>query len=608
MLASIPQLPMSALLAAGGPAPFVVQIALCFVAAAGLTLLCQKLRLPSIAGFIVAGVLIGPIGLGIIEDRADIETIAGLGLVFLLFLIGLEIDVRSLIGSGRTLLVTGLLQVPASVLAAAGAFAAATVLWPVASTELGVLYLGLAAAFSSTLLVVKVLHDRLQMDSIDGRLCIGLLVFQDIWAIVILAVQPDIDDPRLGPIVGTLIGVVIVIAVAIVASRTVLPAACAFIAKSPEWVVTLALGWCFGLGMLGVGLGPAARGLHLPVEPSVSLELGALVAGASIASFPYAHEVVSKVGNLRDFFITLFFVALGMSIPIPDGPAVLLVALLLAAVTLGVRYFVFFPLLFGNGLDLRHSITTSTKLAQVSEFALVICYLGLSLGHIEPPLVSSVIFAFVLTAVLTPGLFTVADPVYRRLAPWLGRVGLRDRDRAATATADKPPPRLVFLGFHRLASTMLHDLERTHPEILPETLVVDINVALHDKIRKTGAQVVYGDISDPSLLAHAGVADAEVIVSTITDDLLRGIDNLELTRQVRQLAPRARLVVHTNRFKDVDAMYAAGADYVYSWRSETSLGLVPAVYAALNGDLEGFLVSRRLEAGERLVERAEILD
>ncbi len=605
----MPPDPLTLLAAGGGPAPFVAQIALCFIAAAALTLACQKARLPSIAGFIVAGLLIGPIGLGLVEDRADIETIAGLGLVFLLFLIGLEIDVRALLGSGRTLLLTGAVQVPLSIAAAAALFVPLTMLAPgLVDAAHGALYLSLAAAFSSTLLVVKVLHDRLQMDSIDGRLCIGLLVFQDIWAIVILAIQPDIDDPRVAPIAGTLLGVVIVIGVAIAASRWVLPAAFRFIAKSPELVVTLSLGWCFGLGMLGASLGPGAKALGLPVEPSVSMELGALVAGASIASFPYAHEVVSKVGNLRDFFITLFFVALGMSIPVPDGAAVLVVALVLVVVTLGLRYLVFFPLLFGTGLDLRHSLTTSTKLAQVSEFALVICYLGLSLGHIDARLVSSVIFAFVLTAVLTPTLFAMADRIYGAAAPLLRKLGLREGDRASPSAPETSPPRLVFLGFHRLASTLLHDLERTHPEILAETLVIDFNVALHDRIRATGAQVLYGDIANPALLAHSGVEDAEVIVSTITDDLLKGIDNLELTRQLRQLAPKARIVVHANRFKDVDAMYAAGADYVFSWRSETSLGLVPAVCAALNGDIDGFLSTRRLEAGEKLVERDEILD
>lgn len=602
-------LPMVLLAAGGGPAPLVTKIALCFVASAVLALLCERLRLPSIAGFIFAGLAIGPIGLRWVEDRSDIETIAGLGLALLLFLIGLEINLRSLLASGRTLVVTGLVQVPLSIAVGFGAFTLVQLLGlALVQGDYSMLYLALACAFSSTLLVVKVLHDRLQMDTVDGRLCLGLLIFQDVWAIVVLAIQPNLDDPQIGPLVGTFAGIALVIGLAVLASRFVLPWAFRSVAKSPELVVTLALGWCFGLGMFGASLGPWAHALHLPAEPSVSLELGALVAGASLASFPYAHEVVAKVGNLRDFFITLFFVALGMSIPIPDGPMVLMVAFVLALVAMLLRYLVFLPLLYGSGLDRRHATTTATKLAQVSEFALVIAYLGLSLGHIEAGLVSVVIFAFVLTAIVTPTLFTVADPLYLRLAPMLGRVGIGEGKRQVQQQEAESPPRLALLGFHRLASSMLHDIERDHPEILPDLLVVDFNVALHDRIRARGARVVYGDFANPATLQHSGVLEADVIVSTIPDDLLKGITNLELATQLRRLAPKAKIVVNTLRLADVPLMYEAGADYVFSWPTEASLAVVPAVCAALNGDLRGFLETRRLEAGELLVQRDEVLN
>jgi Kef-type K+ transport system membrane component KefB len=594
------QLPLLA--SGGGVPPIVTSIAFAFIAAAVLAILCERLRLPSIAAFIFAGLVIGPVGLELINEPEQIETIAGLGLVLLLFLIGLELDLHALLASGRTLIVSGLLQVPLTLGVAFAVFMAfgSGGLYPA-------LYLGLACAFSSTLLVVKVLHDRLQVDTVDGRLCVGLLIFQDIWAIVVLALQPNLESFDVAPLAGTFLGVALVIALAWAVTKYVLPPAFRLVAKSPELVVTLALGWCFGLGQFANHLGPWAHALHLPVEPAVSMELGALIAGTSIATFPYAHEVVAKVSNLRDFFITLFFVALGMSIPVPDGPAVVLAALALVGITVLLRYVVFLPLLYLTGLDRRHALTTATKLAQLSEFALVIAYLGLSLGHIDGQFVSVVIFAFVLTAILTPSLFKLADPLYGKLARPLSWIGIRDDHAVAEAKSEHPPARLVFLGFHRLASSLLQDLQTQHPRIVQDTLVIDFNVAIHESIRARGPRVVYGDISNPATLQGSGITHADVIVCTISDDILKGITNLELTRQLRKIAPGAVLLVNAVRLRDIPAIYAAGADYVFSWRTEASVGVVPAICAALNGDILGFVDSRQREFGDP-AKRDEVLD
>lgn len=594
--------------AGGGPAPLVLEIALCFVSAGVLAIVCQRLSLPSIAGFILAGLIIGPVGLGLVEDRANIETIANLGLVFLLFLIGLEIDFRALAASGRTLIATGLAQVPLSIAVGAALFTALAALMPsVIPKPYGGLYLGLAVAFSSTLLVVKVLHDTAQGDTLDGRLSIGLLVFQDIWAIIVLAVQPNLADPRVGPIIETFSGVAIVVLCAVLLARYALPPAFRLVAKSPELMVTLALGWCFGLGVFGSKLGYGFHAVGIDFDPTVSMELGALVAGASIASFPYTHEVVAKVSNLRDFFITLFFVALGMSIPVPEGPSVIIAAVLLAFTALLIRVVVFFPLLKVSGLNSRHAATTSTKLAQVSEFALVMAYLGLSLGHIDARLVSVVIFAFVITAVATPFLFSIADPIGRRVAALAERLSGKPADAEDGKDESGDGPRIVLLGFHRLASSILHDLQRNHVEMLTQTLVVDFNVGLHDRIRATGANVIYGDIANPDTLAHAGLEHASVIVSTIPDELLKGIDNRELTRLLRKLAPDARIFMQATDLTHAKEMYAAGADHVFAWRAETARGLVGVLQAALNGELESHLAVRRSEGGLDLRERTELI-
>ena len=543
----------------------------------------------------------------LITDKDSIETIAKLGLTLLLFIIGLEINLKQLLASGKTLFITGIFQVPLTIIFGLTAF------WVLNLAGLGgltgdyaVLYLGLACAFSSTLLVVKTLQNRLQMDTVDGRLCVGLLIFQDIWAIIVLALQPSISNPDIGPIARTFVGIAIVVAVSVALSRWFLPWAFRLVAKMPEVVVLIALGWCFGVGIFSANLGAIVHLVGIEADLSVSMEMGALIAGTSIATFPYAHEVVAKVGNLRDFFITLFFVALGMGIPAPEGSSVIIGAFLLAFVAIALRYLLFLPLFYISGVDQRNSVTTSTKMAQVSEFALVIVYLGLGLGHIPESVGSMIIFAFVITAIVTPAMFTAAEPVHSALGPFLSRVGMPPRADAKTQE-NEHPPRLAFLGLHRVASSLLHDLAHEYPELMKETLVVDFNVETHDAVRALGAHAHYGDVSNPDTLHHTGVNEAEVVISTVGDDLLQGTDNTTIAAEIRRMNPNAIIIVNAVRTTDVQAMYEAGANYVYMSRTEASYGLVPAIGAALNGELLQFIENRDTDRG-RLQDRKELLD
>jgi Kef-type K+ transport system membrane component KefB len=594
-------------LAAGGLSPLVADLGLCLVAAGVLAIAFVKLKIPAIAALLGAGVLLGPAGLAAVHDRESIDTIANLGLTLLLFVIGLEVNVKSLLASGRTLVVTGLLQVPLTLAAGFGAF---LLLGMTGMALLGgvypALYLGVACAFSSTLLVVKYLQEHLLLDTTGGRLAIGLLIFQDIWAIVFLALQPSFADPSITPIMLTFLGTVIVGVLATAIARVVLPRAFHVVARSPELVVTVALGWCFGVGLFGANLGSFANRLGLSVEISVSMEMGALIAGATIATSPYAYEVVSRVVHLRDFFVTLFFVGLGMSIPVPDGVDVLLVALLVAVVAVALRYLVFLPVLYVTGLDRRNAASVSTRLAQVSEFCLVIAYLGTRLGHISGAHVSVVIFAFVITALITPYLFAMSDRLYKRLRGILDKVGIRSRGPRAEAEAGDSP-RLVLLGFHRIGSALLADLERLHPDLVPHTLIIDTNSTVHDDIRRRGAKVVYGDIGSIEVLRHAGVGDAEVIVSTVPDELLRGTNNAELVRQLRQLAPNAQIIANCTRISQVAAIRTAGANHVFRSPTEVALGILPAIYAALNATLPSYLEAIEEEHGA-LEQRKEVID
>jgi Kef-type K+ transport system membrane component KefB len=596
-------------LAAGGDlSPLVADLGLCLVAAGLLAVAFVKIRIPAIAALLGAGVLLGPAGLSAIHDRDSIDTIANLGLTLLLFVIGLEVNLKSLLASGRTLVVTGLVQVPLTLGIGFGVFLLLGLTgWALVDGTYPALYLGVACAFSSTLLVVKYLQEHLLLDTIAGRLCVGLLIFQDIWAIIFLALQPSFADPSIAPIALTFGGTAIVAVLATLVARLVLPHAFHVVARSPELVVTVALGWCFGVGLFGANLGWLVDRLGVDAELSVSMEMGALIAGMTIATSPYAYEVVSRVVHLRDFFVTLFFVGLGMSIPVPDGVGVLVLAAVVALVAVSLRLLIFLPLLYATGLDRRNSVDVSAKLAQVSEFCLVIVYLGVRVDHVGADLVSVAIFAFVITALVTPALFSASDRIYAALRGVLDACGLRGRDPARDGDDHGHAPRLVLLGFHRIASALVADLERLHPDLLPHTLVVDTNVAIHDALRARGVQVVYGDLASTEVLRHAGVDGAEVIVSTVPDEMLQGTSNEQICRGLRELAPRAVVIGNCTRVSEVTALRAAGADYVYRVPSEVALGVLPAVYAALNGQLPSFVEALEEEHGS-LEARAEVID
>ncbi len=624
----------SLFLLGGASPPLILDIGFCLLVAALLCAIFVKIRVPEIAAFLLAGVIIGPIGLELIQERDNIPIIADLGLILLLFVIGLEINLKKLLASGKVLIITGLLQFP---LCIAFGYAVGAALkasgWEIMQGTYMPLYIGLTAAASSTLLVSKLLQQKFQMDTVVGRLSIGLLIFQDIWAIIVLAIQPSLPKIQLpgdaaaetAAVAGeaakemsglatigiTFLGIFIVLGVGIAVAKYILPFGFKWIAKLPELMLVLALGWCFGLGLFGENLEAIMaligwKDSHLVV----GMSMGALIAGASIASMPYAHEVVSKVEVVKNFFVTLFFVALGMGIPAPDGASVIILAFVLGAVSILARYFIFFPLFYFTGLDRRNSFVSSTKLAQVSEFCLVIAYLGYQAGHFadmpnDKTMISSVIFSFVITALITPKLFMAGDALHDKLGGVLSKLGFKP-PKAVEEAEKAAPPAIVLLGFHRVASSILHEIQHTRPDMIHEVSVIDFNVALHPKINATGAHAHYGDISNHDVLHHMGVDQAKVIICTIPDDVLKGTSNLKLTKMLRHLNHDGKIIVTALTASDAVAMYEAGADFVFMPRIDAARAVLPAIDAAMKGSLDSWR-ERQAESEDHLKQRVEVL-
>ncbi len=439
---------------------------------------------------------------------------------------------------------------------------------------------------------MKVLYEKQELDTFTGRITLGVLVLQDLAAILFLAVQPNLESLSITVLLLSLGRVVVLVAASLAVSRYVLPIIFKRVARLPELVQVGALAWCFLVGEMG-------ERLHL------SREMGALVAGVALSTFPYALDVTAKVTSLRDFFVTLFFVGLGMKIPLPTGP-LLGWAFVFAAFVVVSRFLTTFTPLYLMRLGLRTSLLPAINLSQVSEFSLVVLALGAQAGHLAHPATGGMAaLAFALLGTLSTFGMTRSGSIARALIPWLKRRGLRDLDHAtddihAEGGHGHGTARILFLGFFRTASSLLEEMQRHAPDLIGDTAVVDFSPIAREGLVERKVRVVYGDISQRDTLLHAGVERAEVLICTIPDSLLKGTSNSRLVRLLRGLNPTAKIIAVADVLSEADTLLEAGADYVSLARLHAATDLLGAVRAATEGlldekrtTLQGVLSGRR---------------
>jgi Kef-type K+ transport system membrane component KefB len=577
------------------PTDLLSGIAICVAAAALLALVGWRLRQPLILAYLLAGVVIGPIGLRWVTDLTSIQTVAEIGLILLLFVIGLEIDLKKLAAAGPPMLLTGALQVPICIALGLGFFALLGA--HVGGGDYSLIYLAACMSLSSTLVVVKLLNDRMELDTLPGRITLGVLVIQDLWAVAMLAVQPNISNPDLLPLAFSLWKGALLVVGGLALSKYVLPYLFRSVAKAPELVLVTALAWCFFLAGVASFIG-------------LSREMGALIAGVSLSTFPYNLDVMAKATSIRDFFVTLFFVALGMQIPIPSLRVLGLVAA--ASLFVIVSRAVVIPILYSLRLGLRNSIVPAINLAQVSEFSIVIAFLGVSAHpkQISTDILTVVILTFAVTSVASTYMINSSHAIQSLLTRLLKSVGLKDLDASAGAGEDdheKPYP-VVFLGFFRDASSILYEFEHEGDveesrDFVSKILVIDFNPTVMRELRRRGIKCVYGDIAHVDSLRHAGIDGAELIVSSITDDVLRGTSNLRLLKSVRTHSPQVRVVLTTEHIPQALKFYEAGADFVFIPRLYSAAAVARILRKGLK---DGFQEVRQQAIGH-LSHRQEVL-
>jgi Kef-type K+ transport system membrane component KefB len=524
---------------------FLEEIGISIIAATILGLLTYRLKQPVILGYFLAGALIGPaVGLKLVTDPENIQVIAEIGLILLLFVIGLEINLKKITAAGKQLIVAGIGQFLLCTLMGVGFF-----LLIGYSATIDTLYLAIFCAISSTAIVVKLLYDKFELDTLPGRMSLGILIFQDIWAILIIAFQPNFKNLQLILLASALVKILVLLSIGYLLSRYALSYIYTMIAKTPELVVAVSIGWCATMAAVGDVMG-------------LSKEMGGLIAGVAISNFPYSIHVTAKVLPLRDFFLTLFFISLGMEVPLPTAQLIVL-AVVIVLFVIASRFLALYPLLSLSGSGRRTSFITSLNLSQISEFSLVIASLGLAYGHIGASLRSLIIYAMAFSAILSSYLIKYNHEIYLLFDKLVDRFSAvrRARDEGEEPRdADSYP--IVLLGFHRGADAFIDYISQSKRELLQKILVIDFNPEVLEKLERKHVHAVFGDISSLDTLAHAHIESAKIIISSIPDMMLKGTNNLWLVQTCRHLAPQAAIVATAETKQQEEELKMAGAHKV----------------------------------------------
>lgn len=516
------------------------EISLLIIVSTGFALLVRLFRQPPLIGYILAGITLGPIGAEMIHNPELLDALREIGVALLLFLVGLELDWRKAKEQLRTASVLGIVQVIGSFVI--GFFLSSLTNQPIITG----FYIGLALAFASTVIVVKVLSESRDLNSLPGRLSVSVLLFQDFLAIVALTLLGGLTEVNTLslPIVFLLLflKIMAILALTWVIAQYLLPQLFEKIAHSGELLFLSSLAWCFVYSIATYYYG-------LP------LEIGALLAGISLASLPYSLDILNRLRSLRDFFVILLFVALGSRVVQPSYSYLALTIGMIALTVFG-KPLISFITLAARGYTSRTAFLTALTQGQLSEFSLLLVALGLQNKQINEQLSTSITVTAIISIFLSTILLTYRNWLYNQLRPILKHFE-RDHYHKKQIAENPAPPKedhIIIFGYHRMGYHILKKLR----ELNHQVLVVDFNPDIVHKLKNEGIDCIYGDVQDEELLDITQARKAAMVISTIPhrEETIFLISSLKKGRQ----SPLTIVTAHN--IDDALLYYRLGASYV----------------------------------------------
>ncbi len=511
------------------------ELSLIIALAAGVAMVMRMLRQPLIIGHIITGIIVGPAMLHWINTPDTIEVFSSIGIALLLFIIGLGLNPRVIKEVGKVASTAGLLQVLISTILGWGC----GLLLGFSNTES--LFLGVALAFSSTIIILKLLSDKKEQSRLYGKIATGMLLVQDVLAAVaLLFVTSQAKSGGFSPFqLVALIGKGALIAVPLLfIGNVILPKLHRFIASSQELLFLFALGWGFGFAALFELTG-------------FSLEIGALLAGVALASLPYTQEISSRLRPLRDFFIVVFFIALGTRLTFVNFGLLLPAILLGSFIVIILKPLVILIIMGLMGYTKRTSFKTAIAMAQVSEFSLIFLVLGNKQGLVSNDIVSVLTFVTLISIAVSAYMILYADKLFVLFERDLS---MFERRRHNFERETKHNFDLMLFGYQKGG----HEFVKVFKSLKKPFVVIDYDPEIIDTLEHQQINYVYGDAADVELLEEVGLDHAKLIVSTISDHET----NTFLTKLLEEINPHAVLILHAETVEEAAELYELGASYV----------------------------------------------
>lgn len=510
------------------------------------------LRQPMIVSFIAVGILAGPSALGIMQSEEQIKLLAELGIAVLLFLVGLKLDLKLIRTMGPVALATGLGQVTFT--SVIGFFIGLALGLDLTTSA----YIAVALTFSSTIIIVKLLSDKKEVDSLHGRIAIGFLIVQDIVVVIAMIAlsalgmgQGGEEGSALAQIATVLLyGLIMLGAVGFFIRFAATPLM-EKVAKSPELMVTFAIAWAALLAAVGNYLG-------------LSKELGGLLAGIALASTPFREAIVARLSALRDFLLLFFFIALGAQLDLSLLGEQFIPALIFSAFVLVGNPLIVLAIMGAMGYRKRTGFLAGLTVAQISEFSLIFMAMGLTIGHVSIDALGLVTLVGLITISLSVYMITYSHTLYRWLEPFLNvferKSPFREQNHEDLAL-DHQTYDVVLFGLGRYGKTMAHYLEQEGFSML----AVDFNPREVRLWRERGKAVIYGDACDPDFISSLPLSGVKWVISAMPQHdlgLTHKDPRLVLIDGLKDRGYQGGIAISTQNPGDVETLEERGAGLV----------------------------------------------